>query len=140
MSRYSDEDWKFNSLSEKVSNILRDVTVDKLETWSGVRSDTIDHLPMSGPIQDGSYLEREYEILKYGTTRAKRDGVAEASYISGYFCLTGLGARGFQASFILSDLITSMISGRALAMDEKTINALVPSRFQIRDLIKKHVT
>lgn len=140
MSRYSDEDWKFNSLSEKVSNILRDVTVDKLETWSGVRSDTIDHLPMSGPIQDGSYFEREYEILKYGTTRAKRDGVAEASYISGYFCLTGLGARGFQASFILSDLITSMISGRALAMDEKTINALVPSRFQIRDLIKKHVT
>jgi len=127
-------------LSKRVSNMLPNVQdVEKLELWNGIRSDTIDHLPMAGNIQDGSFFRKEYHCLRYGTTHALRTGVKSARYIPGLFVLTGLGSRGFQASFILADLVTSMISGRVLPMDENTLNALMPSRFQVRELMKSRV-
>lgn len=108
--------------------------VRRASVWCGVRSDTIDHMPMAGPIQDGTFFTDEYANLARG--RSTVSSMRRARYEGGLYALTGLGSRGFQCAFLLADTIAATMSGRPLALEESVRCALLPSRFQVRDMVR----
>jgi tRNA 5-methylaminomethyl-2-thiouridine biosynthesis bifunctional protein len=106
----------------------------KVEAWTGGRCDTTDHLPIVGPLQDHRQFDRDYAVLHQGK-RASR--LPDPSWQAGLFTLSGLGARGFQAAFLLADHLVSIVTGMPTPLSQSVTRDLLPSRFQIRDL-KKH--
>ena len=104
-----------------------------LAAWAGGRCDTVDHLPMAGPVQNHKAFNEDYRNLFHGVRLAT---LPDPKWLSGLYAMTGLGARGFQAAFLLADHVTAMISGQPLPLGQSVTADLLPCRFQIRKLKK----
>ena len=104
-----------------------------LVPWAGGRCDTVDHLPLAGPVQNHTAFDHDYRNLFHGV---RLSTLPEASWLCGLYTMTGLGARGFQAAFLLADQLTAMISGQPLPLGQSVTADLLPCRFQIRELKK----
>lgn len=102
--------------------------------WTGLRCDTVDHLPILGLVQDPEKFNSAYASLRNGKALSEtHDGSA---YQKGLYGFTGLGARGFQGAFLLADTLAALITGAPLALSEDIRRALAPARFQARAMIK----
>lgn len=118
-------------LSPYLGPVSRHSPGTNLTMWSGGRCDTMDHLPLAGPVQDDTAFERDYKNLFHGV---RSNTLPEPTWKTGLYTLTGLGARGFQAAFLLADHLAAMIGGLPLPLDQRTTADLMPSRYQIRSL------
>jgi len=105
--------------------------ISEIVPWTGLRCDAGDHLPLCGPVQDSERFEARFAGLRHGQRLSTE---VEAPYRSGLFAMTGLGARGFQAAFLLADHLTSILTGRPSSLDADIADALLPARFQVRDM------
>ena len=127
------------ALQQRLGTLLPTLQEDRLTAWTGLRCDTVDHLPLCGPVQDikigrASCRERGlYGGLRQGKPPSRMD---PAQYLPGLYTLTGLGSRGFQAAFLLADHLTALLDGRISPLPAATADALLPCRFQIRLLRK----
>lgn len=104
-----------------------------VQTWTGLRCDTGDHLPLVGPIPDFDAFQRDYAGLRVGK---KLEAMVDATHRPGLYTLSALGARGFQGAFLAADILTSTFDARPLPVTTEVAKALLPGRIQIRTLIK----
>lgn len=109
----------------------------KAEAWTGGRCDTTDHLPIVGAVQDHRQFDRDYAVLHQGKIASR---LPDPSWQAGLFTVSGLGARGFQAAFLLADHLVAVISGMPTPLSQSVTRDLLPCRFQIRDLKKQRST
>ena len=124
-----------DQIQERLADYLPEMSKDTTAAWTGLRCDTVDHLPLAGPVQSPAVFETTYDGLRHGKPS---DTMPDPTYEPGLYGLTGLGSRGFQAAFTLADQITGMLSGAPLPLDRDMTDALLPSRFQIRNLRRNH--
>lgn len=104
--------------------------------WTGLRCDTGDHLPLVGPVQDPDSFAQDYAGLADGKPS---HNMTRAQYQPGLYTMTALGARGFQGAFLAADIIASQIDGNAVPVNDSVLQALAPSRFQIRAIMRRQV-
>lgn len=119
--------------TEEILDRHRDLTgpVEGVVPWTGLRCDAGDHLPLAGPVQDARRFAEIHSGLRHGKTATAN---ADTAYRPGLFALTGLGARGFQAAFLLADHLTSLLTGRPSPLEADISDALLPVRFQVREM------
>jgi tRNA 5-methylaminomethyl-2-thiouridine biosynthesis bifunctional protein len=119
------------ALRARIAPLINGLGAEELAVWRGTRCDTGDHVPVAGPVQDWSAFETAYAGLRHGRPA---DDMPEARYPPGLYMLSGLGARGFQAAFLLADHIAAMMRGRPSPVAAAVEASLAPGRFQIRSL------
>ena len=84
-------------------------------------------------MQNHIAFNQDYKNLYHGV---RLTTLPDPGWVSGLYAVTGLGARGFQAAFLLADHLTAMISGQPLPLAQSVTADLLPCRFQIRKLKK----
>ncbi len=101
---------------------------------AAIRCSTPDHLPLIGNMLDVGKLETQYHLLnKYNTVHNHLPATVQKNV----FLLTGLGSRGLTTAPIAAKTIASQITQTCLPLSNKLLNAVNPSRFTIRSLIRK---
>lgn len=117
------------ALFDRIARLLPDADPVSAEIWRGLRCDTVDHLPIAGPVPDSAFFARAYAGLRDGKPAS---AMPQAVYRPGLYALTGLGSRGFQGAFLCADLIAAQLRGMPAPMDSALELALAPGRFAIR--------
>ncbi|WP_374356672.1 FAD-dependent 5-carboxymethylaminomethyl-2-thiouridine(34) oxidoreductase MnmC, partial [Chitinimonas sp.] len=85
------------------------------------RPNSIDRLPLVGPLVDSSRWQPKYAGSLHLAPRR-----------TGLFALTGFGARGLVWCNLLAELLASQICGEPLPLERDLVNALDPARFLAR--------
>jgi tRNA 5-methylaminomethyl-2-thiouridine biosynthesis bifunctional protein len=98
------------------------------------RAASEDYLPVAGPVPDASYFREAYGGLAFGKTHFAET----ARHHQGLYILSGLGSKGLAFAPLCAELIASMISNGALPSQKSVIDALNPSRFLIRNMIRNY--
>ena len=113
-------------LLEKATKTLPLKDVEVLEDHLGVRSASIDHLPLVGPVVDADKTVKKLPKIVKG--KKYRDN--EYEYFKEIYMINGVGGYGFVVGPYLADILSRhIISGESI--DKK----LLPSRFLRRYLI-----
>lgn len=98
-------------------------------SWAGVRSTTLDRMPLIGPVPQIDHLHTAYADLHHG--RANQH-FPKALYQRGIFTFVGLGARGVVHALHGANCLADIVFGRN-ALDEKTRLAIHPARFLMKE-------
>ncbi len=101
-----------------------------------VRGLTPDHLPLVGPISDRQYVDEAYAKLRTGAP-LKRAAYPNAEYSPNLYLNAGFGSRGLSSALLAAEILYSLISGSALPVSGALYQALHPSRFWIRQLMRR---
>jgi len=125
------DEQKTVALRQRLAPLLPPMDEASIQSWTGLRCDTVDHLPLCGPVQDPQAFATAYADLHHGRPP---ETLPEPPYLPGLHTLTGLGARGFQAAFLLADHLSAQITGTASPLPHAVTTALLPCRYQIRNL------
>ena len=121
-----------NSSSNSCSNYSPDVTGGR----TGFRCTTPDYLPLVGPVVNRDSFIKQFALLRKDA-KALIDG--KADYFEGLYVNTGHGSRGLVTCPLSGEIIASMISGDNNVVEHSLLDALNPTRFLIRNLIKKNI-
>lgn len=124
-----------STLADRAAEIREGARDSSPAFWSGVRCDTNDHLPVVGPVQDPKRMRVMFgECLKKGIVPRNCNGAIESPFVKGLYVFTGLGARGFQSSFVLCQHLAATLLGRPTPLDRSITESIHPARFQVRGL------
>ncbi|RVU38770.1 FAD-dependent oxidoreductase [Hwanghaeella grinnelliae] len=99
--------------------------------WTGLRAMTGDRLPIAGPMPDAEAYGSDYGDLHHGRHWVD---YPPARYRDGLYVLSGLGARGYQFSPLMAELLADMLAGMPLPLEKDLIEAVHPARFLIREM------
>ena len=105
---------------------------------TGFRCTTPDYLPMVGPIVDTDDFLKTYAPLRKNSKLPMTD---TPRYLDGLYVTTGHGSRGIISCPIAGEALAEMITGNntTKSLPMKLLEALHPSRFLVRDLIRNKV-
>ncbi len=122
------------SLFEKFSSFFPGYLDDPgaFEGRVGFRAWLPDHLPVCGPVPDWEFYKSAYSR----TVRGGRRDAAEPKYQKGLYVLSGLASRGMLFSSILSEYLSSVMTGESVPMDRKMCESVHPARFLLRKMKK----
>ena len=109
---------------------------DQLQGRVGFRCTSPDYLPLVGPVPDHNAFVNQYARLRKDATTSF---TLTGSYQPGLYLNVGHGSKGLVSCPISSELLASLICNEALPVETKLVNALNPSRFVIRDLIRNKI-
>jgi tRNA 5-methylaminomethyl-2-thiouridine biosynthesis bifunctional protein len=101
---------------------------------AAIRCSTPDHNPMCGKLAD---LARQRTSLN---TLYKAKPVAqypEGEWHKDWFVLSGLGSRGLTTAPLLAATLAAELAGRPLPLSMPMLNALMPNRFLVREMIRQ---
>lgn len=104
-----------------------------IESWTGVRATTPDHMPFAGPIPDWSDLSAACSNLAIDRNLPL---TRPPNMKTGLYCLTGLGSKGFQYAPLLGEYLAAMISGEPSPIPLDLQPKLQPGRGFVRDIIR----
>lgn len=104
-----------------------------LEGRVAFRSQSMDHVPIAGPVPDLEAFERVYARLWDRDARLEQE---TPPYWPHLYVSTAHAARGMVNAPIAGALIAARLSGRAAPVDESLATALHPARFLARRLRK----
>ncbi|MEQ1931191.1 MAG: FAD-dependent 5-carboxymethylaminomethyl-2-thiouridine(34) oxidoreductase MnmC, partial [Parvularculaceae bacterium] len=97
---------------------------------AAIRCQTLDRLPVVGPLPDWDAYGALYDDLRTGTRRDYAAGpMAHRRYI-----LSGLGSRGLVTAPLLAAILAAELTGAPSPVARDVAQALHPARFFIRDL------
>ena len=99
----------------------------------GFRCSTPDYLPIIGPVVDKTVFNREFALL---ANDAKTTFSNPPTYLSGLYVNVGHGSRGLITCPLSGELIARQIENEALPVSLAVAEALHPSRFLARALIR----
>ncbi|WP_028304816.1 bifunctional tRNA (5-methylaminomethyl-2-thiouridine)(34)-methyltransferase MnmD/FAD-dependent 5-carboxymethylaminomethyl-2-thiouridine(34) oxidoreductase MnmC [Oceanospirillum maris] len=102
----------------------------------GFRCASPDYVPLAGPAPVYDKMLERFDRLRHDATKIPD---AEPTYHSGLYLNTGHGSRGLASAPICAEVITGYIAGQPMPLERDLINALQPSRFIIRGLIKSRL-
>lgn len=100
----------------------------------GFRCASPDYLPLVGPLPIYEAFIEQYGALRQDANAAP-DGAP--SYHSGLYLNIGHGSRGLASAPLAAEVICSYIAQQPQPLERTLLNALQPSRFIIKDLIRK---
>lgn len=132
----TDTDW--DSLSQFQSEAFsqlslawkqKEFNLQSSQTRASIRAMAPDKLPLIGMIPDTEYYQKHYSDLDKGR---KAHLYPPAQYLKHLMVHTGLGSRGITYACAGAELITEILTGSAIGMDEDLVNRLHPARFLIR--------
>ncbi|MDF1762214.1 MAG: FAD-dependent 5-carboxymethylaminomethyl-2-thiouridine(34) oxidoreductase MnmC, partial [Oleibacter sp.] len=103
----------------------------------GFRCTTPDYLPIVGPVCD---TQATLKSLKPMAKNAHQIPVADMPWQPGIWLNIGHGSRGLVSAPFSAELLTSMMTGNTVSCSSKAMEALLPCRFLIRDMIRRKVT
>lgn len=104
-----------------------------LPARAALRCTTPDYLPVIGPIVDAERFRERYAILRKDASRQPAD---LAPWLDGLFVNAAHGSRGLITAPLSGELIASWIEGEALPLPRPIAEAVHPSRFLLRELIR----
>jgi tRNA 5-methylaminomethyl-2-thiouridine biosynthesis bifunctional protein len=102
----------------------------------GFRCASPDYLPMVGPIP---IRERVLEDFAFLRKNAKQKSAMGTEFYPGLYLNTAHGSRGLTSTPLASELLASQINGEASPLERELVQALSPTRFLIRDLIRNRL-
>lgn len=98
----------------------------------GFRAWLPDHLPVCGPVPDWDFYKSAYgRILRGG-----KGEISEPEYQKGLYVLSGLASRGILFSAVLSEYLSSIMTGESSPLDRKMCESVHPSRFLLGKIKK----
>ncbi len=108
---------------------------------TGFRCTTPDYLPVVGPIVDLQHFLEAYAPLR---KNSKLPIDTPPEYLDGLYVTAGHGSRGMLSCPVAGEILANMITGETdntagLSVPDKLLEAIHPSRFLIRDLIRNKI-
>ena len=113
-----------------------DLHPENLAGRVGFRCTTPDYLPIVGPLPSTDAFLSDYAILRKDKTIPVQQ---PGCYHPGLYTLMGMGSKGLAYAPLCGELLASMICNEPLPVGRELSDALNPSRFLIRDLIKNRI-
>jgi tRNA 5-methylaminomethyl-2-thiouridine biosynthesis bifunctional protein len=101
--------------------------------WQGRtawRAQTMDYLPLLGPLAHLHDFQRDYAGLRDG----KRLDYPPLKYLPGLYVNLGHGSKGFTHAALAAEILAADIQGEPAPVSQKTLDALHPLRFWLRQL------
>jgi len=138
-----DEDHQRNieQISELVPALAKQQQWQQLDSHQlqgrvGFRCTSPDYLPLVGPVPDREIFVNQYARLrKDATTQFTTAG----TYQPGLYLNTGHGSKGLVSCPLAAEILASIICYESLPVETLLVDALNPSRFLIRDLIRNKI-
>ncbi|MCB1179974.1 MAG: FAD-dependent 5-carboxymethylaminomethyl-2-thiouridine(34) oxidoreductase MnmC, partial [Leptospiraceae bacterium] len=124
-------------LGERLKMIFPEIDSENFKNYEGrvgFRSATKDRIPIVGQIPDLNFFETHYQKIQKGKIQKKLE---LPKYKEGLFTFGAFGSRGITFSFYLAQYLANLLNGEAITLEKDLIEGISPSRFIIRDLIKK---
>jgi len=103
----------------------------------GLRSNTIDHAPLVGPLPDLEAMTVDYADLSHDASTVFS---TPGSYLPGLYISAAHGSSGLATSTLAADYLASLICGELPPLDRAARDSLNPARFLIRDLKRQRGT
>jgi len=118
-------------LNQNLPGLLTGITAEHCDGRAAIRCVTPDHLPVVGPAPDRDAYLSDYAHLRHGQHWTH---YPPATYQSGLYLFTGLGARGLTEAVLAAELLACHITGEPMPLERDVVAALHPARFLVRDL------
>ncbi|MCX4028968.1 bifunctional tRNA (5-methylaminomethyl-2-thiouridine)(34)-methyltransferase MnmD/FAD-dependent 5-carboxymethylaminomethyl-2-thiouridine(34) oxidoreductase MnmC [Endozoicomonas sp. SM1973] len=100
----------------------------------GFRCTTPDFLPVIGPlVTEQAFIETYGDLRK----NARQPFTQPAPYQPGLFVTTGHGSRGLISAPLAGEILACYVTGEPMPVSHELLAALHPSRFLVKDLIKR---
>lgn len=104
--------------------------------FAAVRCMSPDHLPIVGPMPErNSYIDA-FGGLRHGHPWSQ---YPSATYQSGLYVMTALGARGLVSAPLAAEMLACHITGEPWPLERELVTALHPARFLVRELKRREV-
>jgi tRNA 5-methylaminomethyl-2-thiouridine biosynthesis bifunctional protein len=101
---------------------------------AALRCSAPDYLPIVGPVVDGTAFATAYAPL---TRDATLELEASSPWIDGLYVTTAHGSRGLVTAPLSGEIIAAHLEGEPPPLPRTLMEALHPSRFLLRDLIRR---
>ena len=101
---------------------------------AAIRCSTPDHNPMCGKLADLAQQRTSLNTLYKAKPAAQ---YSEGEWHKDWFVLSGLGSRGLTTAPLLAATLAAELAGRPLPLSMPMLNALMPNRFLVRELIRQ---
>mgnify|MGYP001142992804 CR=1 FL=1 len=136
-TRMTPEDHQFNidQLKQMLPGVIGQVDINTLTGRVSTRANTPDHLPLVGPIANHKTLQQQYAKLTEGGTLSRCHYPIAEYYPNLYLC-SGFGSRGLASCLLSAKVMRALITQTALPISRSLYEALHPSRFWVRQLVR----
>lgn len=104
---------------------------------AALRSSTPDYLPLVGPLASGAGIDQAYAELARDATLPL---TTPMPWLPGLYISAGHGSRGMVSAPLAGELIASLACGETLPLPGPIVDALSPSRFALRALMRRKKT
>jgi tRNA 5-methylaminomethyl-2-thiouridine biosynthesis bifunctional protein len=108
-----------------------------LKARAAMRCTTPDYLPLVGPLVDAASFQSAYAVL--GKDASKQPST-DSPWLPGLFINAAHGSRGLISCPLSGELIAALVTGEALPLPRDLAQAVHPSRFLLRQLIRGQLT
>lgn len=136
--RHSDQQHNLQLLKEAMPEFYRQLEdsrtdIDTLDGKTGFRCASPDYAPLAGPAPVYADYLNTYGVLRHDATRIPVDA---PSYYPGLYLNIGHGSRGLASAPLCAEVLAGYIGQNPQPLERDLLNALQPSRFIIRGLIR----
>ncbi len=119
--------WQKNSPCEALTS------AQLISTHAGIRANSLDHLPLCGPVVDTRQFSHDYADLHHGR---HWQHYPPALTKDNLYVMTGLGSRGYTTAPLLANHLMAMILDHPLPLEQDLVKIVHPNRFYYRQLKK----
>lgn len=113
---------------------LTDIEEQDMEARAGVRTTTIDHLPVVGACAVEDNWLADFAGLKDGKLAIRDVDMKQAAYYDGLYLCGALGSHGLTTAPFAAEMIAAMITGDPVPAPADVVAAVHPGRFILRGL------
>ncbi|SCK27349.1 bifunctional tRNA (5-methylaminomethyl-2-thiouridine)(34)-methyltransferase MnmD/FAD-dependent 5-carboxymethylaminomethyl-2-thiouridine(34) oxidoreductase MnmC [Vogesella sp. LIG4] len=100
---------------------------------AALRCTSPDYLPLAGPLVDSAAFAAQYAMLARDATLQPD---TPAPNLPGLYVTTGHGSRGMVTAPLCGEVLASLLENEPLPLPKPLMDALHPSRFLLRGLIR----
>lgn len=124
---------KLNRLSKKLYQEITNLPSNQFTNRASVRTSTPDYLPIVGPVAIDAMIRQKFGHLQKDSNYRF---ACKGSYYSNLYVNVGHGSKGLTTAPIAAEIISDYISNAPFSLGIKLTEALHPTRFTVRRLIK----
>ncbi|SDS63890.1 tRNA 5-methylaminomethyl-2-thiouridine biosynthesis bifunctional protein [Halopseudomonas xinjiangensis] len=105
----------------------------QLKARAALRCTTPDYLPVIGPVVNARAFSENYAVLRKDAARKLE---TPAPWLDGLYVNAAHGSRGLLSAPLSGELIAAWLEGEPLPLPRPVAEAVHPSRFLLRELIR----
>ncbi|HKY03007.1 MAG TPA: bifunctional tRNA (5-methylaminomethyl-2-thiouridine)(34)-methyltransferase MnmD/FAD-dependent 5-carboxymethylaminomethyl-2-thiouridine(34) oxidoreductase MnmC [Burkholderiales bacterium] len=123
-----------SALAKLLPNIDSQLEVAELDGRAAIRVSSPDYLPIIGPIADESAFNTSYAALSRDATT---DIDTLSPWLDGLYVSTAHGSRGLISAPLAGEILAAYLNDEPSPIPKSVTDAVHPSRFLLRDLIRR---